>query len=203
MTGSGRPHPCTSPRSGELGAGSGMNRCTLSILPLLVILAAASCVRSASVSSTPPPGMDISGEYVWHDAFDVYTGCTVRIFWQDEEYHGWVETDEGYVDTCPWRGYELRRVEFQGGQVRLTVACPRSGCPYAVRQGRAGGAEYLLDIAPAFFIAGHIIRGSPDWSNSPRWARMKLVPRGAEQPRPSNNPGAGSREQGAEPPHTT
>jgi hypothetical protein len=171
--------------SGEQGAGSGMNWSTSSVLALLVILAATSCARSASVSSTPPPGMDISGEYVWHDAFDVNTGCIVRIFWQDEEYHGWVEGDEYYVEACPWRGYELRDVEFRGGQVRLWVACPRSGCPQAVGRGRAGGAEYLLDIAPAFFIAGHIIRGSPDWRRTPRWARMKLIPRGADPPNPS------------------
>jgi hypothetical protein len=163
---------------GEQGAGSGMKWSTSSVLPLLVVLAATSCARSASVSSAPPPGMNISGEYVWHDAFDVNTGCVVRIFWQNEEYRGRVSADEDYAEACPWRGYELRDVELQGGQVRLSVACPQAGCPRAVGQGRAGGAEYLLDIAPAFFIAGHITRGSANWRRAPRWERMKLVPRG-------------------------
>jgi len=147
-------------------------------LTLLAVLWVASCARSSSVSSAPPPGTDITGEYVWHDAFDVNTGCIVRIFWRGEEYRGLISTDEDYAQACPWRGYELRDVELQGGQVRLSVACPRAGCPQAVGQGRAGGAEYLLDIAPAFFIGGHITRGSPDWRREPRWERMKLVPRG-------------------------
>ncbi len=161
---------------------SGKNRRFRIVALVLLSLTLVTCAKSASVSSAPPPGMDISGDYIWRDAFDVNTGCLVQIFWQDDEYHGWVTADGESTVECPWRGYELRNVEFQGGQLRLSVACSRSGCPQATGQGRAGGAEYLLDIVPAFFISGEIMGGSPEWRRTPRWAKMTLVPRGAEPP---------------------
>ncbi len=166
---------------------------TPALLLLLATLTTTSCAKSSSVSSAPPPGMDISGRYEWRDAFDVNTGCLVQIFWQDEEYRGWVTTDQDTTVECPWRGYELREVEFQGGQVRLSVVCPRAGCPDAIARG---GAEYLLDVVPAFFISGRLMGGSQVWRGSPRWAKMTLVPRGTGSwERGANRQGAVSGER--------
>jgi hypothetical protein len=119
----------------------------------------------------PDPRFDLRGNYEWLDAHGLGTGCLVRIFIQDERYRGWVSDDPDQQRTCRWRGFELRRFELRGFQVRLSIGCPRSGCPGEVR----GGAGFILTAVPGVSLKGRRQGGSSSWREDVRWSEMTLV----------------------------
>ena len=140
-------------------------------LLLLVSCFMISCSSSSGFgrSDLAPQTLDIQGTFDWIDGFDNNTACIVRVFWQDGAWRGWVSTNHESTEICPWQGYELPRLRMRGDRVRMSVACPRSGCPSGTRLG----ATYLLDVVP-----GVMLTGSSIGSEIPlRWRSMRLVRR--------------------------
>ena len=101
---------------------------TLGLLSCCLSFACSSSTGN-SWSQVPDPSIDIRGHYEWFDAHGLSTGCLVRIFIQDERYRGWVIDDQYQERVCRWRGFELSRFEGRGFEFRVSIGCPRAGCP--------------------------------------------------------------------------
>lgn len=139
---------------------------------LLMLLASAVVACSSSIlggSNIAPQSLDLQGTYDWIDGFDRGTACMARIFWQDGGWRGWIRTNHESTEICPFDGYELPIMRMRGDRVRMSVACPRSGCPSSSRLATA----YLLDVVP-----GVLLTGSSVGSEVPlRWRTVRLVRR--------------------------
>ena len=140
-------------------------------LLLSVLFLACSSSTSGSWSQLPDPSIDIRGHYEWLDAHELSTGCLVDIFIQDERYRGWVIDDQDHERVCQWRGFELSRFEVRGFEVRVSIGCPRAGCPGDAR----GGAGFILTAVPGVSLTGRRIGGSRSWREDVRWSEMTLV----------------------------
>lgn len=120
-------------------------------------------------SGIAPQSLNIHGTYDWIDGFGNNTACMVRIFWQDAAWRGWIRTDNASSEVCPWDGYELPRMRMRGDRVRMSIACPRSGCP----SGGQRSTAYLLDVVPGVMLSGRVVeRGA-----GTRWHNIRLVRR--------------------------
>ena len=132
---------------------------------------------SVSCSSLPgfggsdlaPQSLNIQGTYTWVDGFGTNTACIVHIFWQHEAWRGWLRTDNNSAEICPWDGYELARLRMQGDRVRMSITCPRSGCPSNDQRS----TTYLLDVVPGVMLSGRAI----GTGIVARWHNIRLVHR--------------------------
>ena len=138
--------------------------------PALVAGALVSCsVARMGDSDIAPQSLNMSGTYDWIDGFGNNTACLVHIFWQDDAWRGWVRTSNETAERCPWDGFELPIMRMRGDRVRMSIACPRSGCPTDNQRGTA----YLLDVVPGVMLTGRAISANV----GARWYNIRLVHR--------------------------
>jgi len=140
-------------------------------LLLFVAIITISCSSSSRFGTTDiaPQWLNLQGTYDWIDSFNNPTACMVRIFWQDDAWRGWVRTDHETVEICPWEDYEIPRLRMRGDRVRMSVACPRSGCPSSEQRSTA----YLLDVVPGVMLSGTAVTTI----GGARWHTIRLVRR--------------------------
>jgi len=134
-----------------------------------MVVSIAACA-GFQTSDIAPRSLGINGTYDWVDSFGNDTACRVHIFWQDEAWRGWIRTDNENAEVCPWDGYEIPEMRMRGDRVRMSIACPRSGCPTSARRG----TSYLLDVVPGVMLTGESQRGG----TTARWHSLRLVRRG-------------------------
>jgi hypothetical protein len=144
--------------------------------PFLLLFALCFTITCSSSSGfgtadIAPRVLNLQGNYDWIDSFDNPTACMVRIFWQDDAWRGWVRTNHENVEICPWEDYELPRLRMRGDRVRMSIACPRSGCPSGPQRATA----YLLDVVPGVMLSGTAVSAV----GGARWHTIRLVRRPA------------------------
>lgn len=142
-----------------------------SLLLLFAFCFTISCSSGSSLGTgdIAPQWLNLQGTYDWIDSFDNATACIVRIFWQDDAWRGWVRTNHDTAEICPWEDYELPILRMRGDRVRMSVACPRSGCPSDAQRSTA----YLLDVVPGVMLSGRAV----STIGGARWHTMRLVRR--------------------------
>ena len=141
------------------------------IFPILLAGTVFSCstIQNIGGSDIAPQSLNMSGTYDWIDGFGNNTACIVHVFWQDEAWRGWVRNNNRSPERCPWDGFEVPIMRMRGDRVRMSIACPRSGCPSDTQRGTA----YLLDVVPGVMLTGRAVSANV----GARWYNIRLVRR--------------------------